>query len=104
MQQLEAHQFGQRLLNAELAAFKTDLEHLDLVRLAAYLEDTHLTTVDELLNEIGLGNRLAVLVARRLVDNGTLETKAAELPYQLAIQRQRGDGGQLCAMLPPDSG
>jgi len=105
VQQLEAHRFGQRLLNAELAAFKTDLEHLDLVRLAAYLEDTHLTTVDELLNEIGLGNRLAVLVARRLVDNGTPETKAAELPYQLAIQGSEGmvvNFARCCRPIPGD--
>jgi RelA/SpoT family (p)ppGpp synthetase len=107
VQQREAHSFGQRLLNAELAAFKTNLDHLNAARLALYLETTHLANLDELLNEIGLGNRLAPLVARQLV---TLEQSDSGLaqpqtPQQLAIQGSEGmvvNFARCCRPIPGD--
>ncbi|NEV61561.1 RelA/SpoT family protein [Thiorhodococcus minor] len=63
----EARAFGKRLLNAELSAFSIDIDGVDPIRLAAYLEDGGLRDLGELLDDIGLGNRLATLVARRLV-------------------------------------
>ncbi|NEX18839.1 RelA/SpoT family protein [Thiorhodococcus mannitoliphagus] len=63
----EARAFGKRLLNAELSAFSINIDGVDPIRLATYLEDAHLRDLGELLDDIGLGNRLATLVARRLV-------------------------------------
>ena len=66
MQQQEARQFGQRLLEAELARYQTGIASLPQEALARYLKQANLPDLPALLVEIGLGNRMSVLVARQL--------------------------------------
>ncbi|MBK1694096.1 bifunctional GTP diphosphokinase/guanosine-3',5'-bis(diphosphate) 3'-diphosphatase [Chromatium weissei] len=108
IRQLEAQTFGQRLLSAELAAFKTDIQQLNPLRIAAYLEETQLTSLDDLFNEIGLGNRLAALVVRRLliIEGEEIAHSAQHRhPHQLAIQGTEGmvvNFARCCRPIPGD--
>ncbi|WP_295399414.1 RelA/SpoT family protein [uncultured Thiocystis sp.] len=108
---LEAQNFGRRLLSAELAAFKTDVDRVDPLRLAAYLENGHLRGIEDLFGEIGLGNRLATLVARRLVgvegDEAAGETRQDRdlHPHRLAIRGTEGmvvSFARCCRPIPGD--
>ncbi|MCG6898085.1 MAG: RelA/SpoT family protein [Thiocapsa sp.] len=86
LKQREALALGQRLLTAELNALGTSLDSLDPIRLATYLEEANQYSLDDLLGDIGLGNRLAALVARRLAGGEDQET---ESPTDHHIPRQR---------------
>ncbi|MDN3524921.1 bifunctional (p)ppGpp synthetase/guanosine-3',5'-bis(diphosphate) 3'-pyrophosphohydrolase [Halomonas sabkhae] len=66
-QQTEAAQLGRRLLNKSLAAYETSLEELPEGAMAAVLKELELDDADALLTAIGLGTRVAHVVARRLV-------------------------------------
>jgi RelA/SpoT family (p)ppGpp synthetase len=65
--QTEAVAFGRRLLEKALADLGTDLDKLTDVQRDTLLETLRLSNWNQLLADIGLGNRLAVVVARQLV-------------------------------------
>ncbi|MCS2607869.1 RelA/SpoT family protein [Halomonas dongshanensis] len=67
-QQAEAMTLGRRLLNKALSAFETSLEELDEAVITRALEQLDAASEEALLESIGLGNRLAHVVARRLAD------------------------------------
>ena len=67
VQDQEAEVFGRRLLNAELASYGSDLDVLSETSIAACLRHSNLSSLAELLVEVGLGNRMSVLVARQLM-------------------------------------
>ncbi|MGD8560747.1 MAG: bifunctional GTP diphosphokinase/guanosine-3',5'-bis pyrophosphate 3'-pyrophosphohydrolase [Gammaproteobacteria bacterium] len=64
----EAIQLGRRLLEKSLASFSTGLDEIPESRINRVLEEYNLKSLDELLAQISLGNRVALLVARRLTD------------------------------------
>jgi Guanosine polyphosphate pyrophosphohydrolases/synthetases len=111
IKQREAQALGRRLLNTELAALGTTLEMLEPVRLAAYLEETGLGSLEELFGEIGLGNRLAPLVARRLAgaEGADSETRLDNRdlhPHRLAIRGTEGmvvNFARCCRPIPGDA-
>jgi len=61
----EAIDLGRRLLGQALSSFSMSIEGLDDTNLRTVLAELRMETLDQLLNEIGLGNRMALLVARR---------------------------------------
>ncbi|MCP5327623.1 MAG: RelA/SpoT family protein [Sinobacteraceae bacterium] len=63
----EAIDLGQRLLNQALGDFKLSLKNIDESAITAALGELGMQERDELFEKIGLGERLAPLVARRLV-------------------------------------
>lgn len=67
-QQAEAVILGRRLLNKALAPFETSLEELDERVFAKAFKELDVASLDALLESLGLGNRMAHVVARRLVD------------------------------------
>ncbi|WP_458527412.1 bifunctional GTP diphosphokinase/guanosine-3',5'-bis pyrophosphate 3'-pyrophosphohydrolase [Onishia taeanensis] len=67
-QHTESVQLGHRLLNKALAAYELSLEELPQSALPSLLEELGLKRSDELLESIGLGNRMAHAIARRLAD------------------------------------
>lgn len=67
-QHTEAVQLGHRLLNKALAEFETSLEELPDGLLPRLLKELSLKNEDALLESIGLGTRVAYVVARRLID------------------------------------
>ncbi|MFP4244557.1 MAG: bifunctional GTP diphosphokinase/guanosine-3',5'-bis pyrophosphate 3'-pyrophosphohydrolase [Ectothiorhodospira sp.] len=81
LQQSEAVDLGGRLLDKALAAYGTCLEEVDAHRMAALLADLELPDRDTLLGDVGLGNRMAALVARRLCREAG-EDQAAQRDHQ----------------------
>ena len=107
LQRQEARTLGERLLESELAAHQTSLAQVTAERLTAYLADTNLANLDALLAEVGLGNRLAALVARRLLDGGgEAPTQPQGTPQPpLAIKGTEGmvvTFGRCCRPIPGD--
>ncbi|MEF3194014.1 MAG: RelA/SpoT family protein, partial [Halothiobacillaceae bacterium] len=66
MREEEAVQLGRRLLDKSLNQFGSELDRISPERLKACVAEYHYASLDELYREIGLGNRLASLVARWL--------------------------------------
>ena len=63
----EAGELGHRLLTQALAAESTSIDELEPQRTALLLSEFGLKSMVELLEDIGLGKRIAPLVARRLL-------------------------------------
>lgn len=69
----EASMLGKRMLNRELEQLGESLENLSKARVRKVLKSFNLSTMNELLSNIGLGVRPAPLVARALVPDAPVE-------------------------------
>ncbi|MDD1609120.1 MAG: RelA/SpoT family protein [Methylococcaceae bacterium] len=67
--QQEAINLGRRLLEKELHAMKLQLDTIEESRLQALLTSTKTRSLDALLEDIGLGNKMPFLVAKRLTQD-----------------------------------
>lgn len=84
----EAVQLGRRLLDRSLAASSLTFEQLAPERLAATIKELKFVSADDLLESIGLGNRVAALVARHLVaDLETVPPDSKSGVFKKAITR-----------------
>ena len=84
----EAIQLGRRLLDRSLAANSLSFEQLAPERLAATIKELKFSSADDLLESIGLGNRVAALVARHLVaDLEVLRSDSKPGVFKKAITR-----------------
>ncbi|WP_137974583.1 bifunctional GTP diphosphokinase/guanosine-3',5'-bis pyrophosphate 3'-pyrophosphohydrolase [Pseudomonas sp. F(2018)] len=63
----ESINLGERLLNKTLTGFDSHLEKIAPERVQAVLGEYRLEVIEDLLEDIGLGNRMAYVVARRLL-------------------------------------
>ncbi|MFB3100946.1 MAG: bifunctional (p)ppGpp synthetase/guanosine-3',5'-bis(diphosphate) 3'-pyrophosphohydrolase [Gammaproteobacteria bacterium] len=68
LQEDEAIELGLRLLNRELDLFGYRYDQIQQSKLKEVLKEYHLDNDQALLAEVGLGNRIAPLIARRLID------------------------------------
>jgi len=68
LQEDEAIALGLRLLNRELDLFGYRYDQIQQTKLKQVLKEYHLDNDQALLAEVGLGNRIAPLIARRLID------------------------------------
>jgi len=99
----ESISLGERLLNKVLAGFNSHLDKLILERVQAVLGEYRLEVIEDLLEDIGLGNRMAYVVARRLLAEGGEELPSAEGP--LAIRGTEGlvlSYAKCCTPIPGD--
>jgi guanosine-3',5'-bis(diphosphate) 3'-pyrophosphohydrolase len=64
----EAVDLGRRMLDKALASFSTNLDNVSKERIEEVLQTLKLKSVDELLEQISLGNRVPMLMARHLVE------------------------------------
>jgi guanosine-3',5'-bis(diphosphate) 3'-pyrophosphohydrolase len=108
LQQKEAEALGRRLLDVELRAYGVVLTDLPGERLAAYLDQAKLPAAQALLTDIGLGNRMPALVARRLMGDsaGEPSVEAAGKTSSLAIKGTEGmviNYGRCCRPIPGDA-
>ena len=103
----ESVSLGERLLNKALAGFDSHLERIAAERTAAVLAEYQLAHLDDLLEDIGLGNRMAYVVARRLLAE-SLDATAEQLPGHdgpLAIRGTEGlviSYAKCCTPIPGD--
>ena len=107
----EAVKLGRRLLNRSLnpslAPESFGLDELPPERLANLLDELHLDSLDGLLEEIGLGKRLAPLIARRL-GSGHDESGAGRARSDQPLYIRGSEGmvisfGKCCYPIPGDS-
>jgi guanosine-3',5'-bis(diphosphate) 3'-pyrophosphohydrolase len=70
LQRSEAIELGQQLVNAALAEFQLDVEKIEPAVMNQALQEFNIKDKEELLAQVGLGERLAPLVARRLLPGG----------------------------------
>jgi (p)ppGpp synthase/HD superfamily hydrolase len=111
LQRQEAEGLGRRLLNAELSAYGTDLDGVPQAHLERYLAQSQLPDLAALLAEVGLGNRMPVLVARRLIAElgGAADVEAPPQEtgagHRLAIKGTEGivvNYARCCRPIPGD--
>jgi GTP diphosphokinase / guanosine-3',5'-bis(diphosphate) 3'-diphosphatase len=108
LQHKEAEALGRRLLDVELAAYGVDLSGVPDERLAAYLEHAKLARPEALLTDIGLGNRMPTLVARRLMGDGGSDG-CGDAPSQTGSFSIKGTEGMVvnygrcCRPIPGDA-
>ncbi len=65
-QQQEAIDLGRRLLEKELLAINMHLDQVDPTRIVELLDALQVKSMDDLLEDIGLGNRMPILIAKRI--------------------------------------
>ena len=83
LQRSEAVELGQQLLNSALEEFQLSVDKIEPAVMNQALQEFHYKDRDEMLAQIGLGERLAPLVARRLLPGGHDE-KGAITPLTVA--------------------
>ncbi|MDH1211221.1 bifunctional GTP diphosphokinase/guanosine-3',5'-bis pyrophosphate 3'-pyrophosphohydrolase [Pseudomonas chengduensis] len=100
----ESISLGERLLNKVLASFDTHLEKIAPERVQAVLGEYRQEVIEDLLEDIGLGNRMAYVVARRLLaESGDETLPSSEGP--LAIRGTEGlvmSYAKCCTPIPGD--
>ncbi|MEY3041157.1 MAG: hypothetical protein RLZZ174_239 [Pseudomonadota bacterium] len=100
----ESRTLGRRLLNRSLANADTNLSSLPSQRISDVLDELGFDTLDDLLEDIGLGNRMAYVVAQHLTQAGNAEAPlTVEHGGPLAIRGTEGlvvAYGKCCYPLP----
>jgi (p)ppGpp synthase/HD superfamily hydrolase len=71
---------GRRLLDKALASFDLSLSKVPTDRVEHMVKESSFETLDDLLEDIGLGNQMAQIAARRLLPEPSQETNAEETP------------------------
>ncbi|HHB1450939.1 TPA: RelA/SpoT AH/RIS domain-containing protein, partial [Serratia odorifera] len=98
----ESISLGERLLNKVLNGFDSALDKIPQERVQAMLHEYRQETIEDLLEDIGLGNRMAYVVARRLLGEGE-QLPSPEGP--LAIRGTEGlvlSYAKCCTPIPGD--
>ena len=97
---------GKRLLSKELAAYELSLEDVPNRTLNMVLEEYGYEDVQMLFSEMGLGNRIPKLVARRIAPGGSVVEPGEEHKIKpLAIKGTEGlavSFGKCCQPIPGD--
>ena len=88
LQSTEAVSLGKRLLDRSLASYSLTIERIPNAYLDKFVKSMQLASLDDLLKEIGLGNRLPLLVAKQLAG----QLKQPEVPNTQARKPQRPFG------------
>jgi GTP diphosphokinase / guanosine-3',5'-bis(diphosphate) 3'-diphosphatase len=104
LRRTEAIALGQRLVNQALGEFNLSLDDVTPESLASAIGELGMKDVDELYEKIGLGERLAPLVARRLMPATPTEEGIAQ-PAPLAIAGTEGllvSYARCCFPIPND--
>lgn len=107
-QQSQAGSLGKRLLNRALLSFNIKLEDIDEENIARYLKESHFETLDDLLTDIGLGNRMPHVVASQLIPEAdqTGLTKKTKRGKTISIRGTEGmvlSYGKCCHPIPGDT-
>jgi GTP diphosphokinase / guanosine-3',5'-bis(diphosphate) 3'-diphosphatase len=105
LRRTEAIALGQRLLNQALSEFRLALEEVSPEVQHAVLGEFGMKDLDDLYEKIGLGERLAPLVARRLLPAPPAPGGGAAAPAPLAIAGTEGllvSYARCCFPLPHD--
>ena len=106
-QQSESIELGRRLLDKALVSLQSSMKTIDPRTVEQLLAETRRASFDTILEEIGLGNRVALLTARRLLERGEgMPGASAEEALPLAIRGTEGmviNFGKCCYPIPGDT-
>jgi len=107
-QRSDALALGRRLLNRSLANADTSIKDLDFRRLRKVFTEFDVRKLDDLLEQIGMGNLMAYVVAQRLLaaDNPDFEAVNVDQGGPVAIKGGEGlvvNYGQCCGPVPGDA-
>ncbi|WP_288131939.1 bifunctional GTP diphosphokinase/guanosine-3',5'-bis pyrophosphate 3'-pyrophosphohydrolase [Microbulbifer sp.] len=97
---------GQRLLEKALSKFRLQLSDISEENIARGVKEAKCETFDDLLEEIGLGNRAAYSAAKLLAPADTVETEASHISSPLTIDAQEGmliSFARCCRPIPGDT-
>ena len=83
----EAIQLGRRLLDNELATYSSSVSQLSAEVVTVLLQSFKMESMDALLEDIGLGNRMAMLVARRLMPKDIAAPMSGKTGLKRALSR-----------------
>lgn len=104
----ESVALGRRLLNKALAGFSSQLDSVSPENIDVFLEQAGLSSLDHLLEEIGLGNRMAYMVAQRLTSQAATPEEDDRKPEEKGTLAIRGSEGMVmnyakcCHPIPGD--
>lgn len=104
----EAVLLGKRLLEKALADQVSSLSELPVQRIKALVREFNFTRFEELLAEIGFGNRVAALIAKRLLPGDDLEAPAPPKDHAQPLLIKGTEGmivsfGRCCRPVPGDT-
>lgn len=105
MHSREAAVLGERLLNQALRALKVEPESIDAARWEEVVRDANAKSKEEILADIGLGKRLNLVVARRLIKPGDLPQNDKKPLGSITIRGTEGlavQFAQCCRPIPGD--
>lgn len=106
LQRGEAILLGKRMLEKELAGTLSSLGDLPSERIQCLLDELGMSSFEELLAEIGLGNRVAALLAKRLLPDSEEIAAVDNSAQPLLIKGAEGtvvSFGKCCRPLPGDA-
>jgi len=102
----EARELGKRLLDQALRDAGTPLRKIDNARMQALLDEFGLNNTNELFEQLGLGERLAPLVSKALLQTAPGGAEAPGKPTPLAIAGTEGlvvSYARCCHPIPGDA-
>ena len=106
----ESVDLGRRLLNKSLDIYNSDLSQIPDVIIARVLHESGFIALEDLLADIGMGNRMSQLVAHRLIPtNEELSPESIDEPQSVAPLAIVGTEGMVikfakcCRPIPGDS-
>ena len=107
LQHDESVALGTRLMNKCLSNFNMSVQDISQSRIQRVIEDYNLKTFDELLNQIGLGNRIPQLVIRHMLPEqcAALDQSSKKTGHSLDIRGTEGTVvhyGRCCHPIPGD--
>jgi len=104
-QQGEVAQFGKRLLDNALEHIHLSLDKIPQKNIEAVLQTTHLNSLDELYEQIGLSNQIAPLLAKRFAEGVGAAKPASSTTTPLVIKGTEGMAvsfAKCCHPIPGD--
>lgn len=87
---LESIELGLRLLKQVFAELSIDYEKIPKESLQVLLEDLNYKSIDDLLYDIGVGNQMPMVIAKRLIVTDNNDLSQSSNRYALAIKGTEG--------------
>ena len=105
-QRHESVELGRRLLNQFLGHYSASIDEIDPDKLAQLLKEADFNELDDLLEDIGMGNRMAYVVARKLKPEDKVDNEPVKDNQKpIAVQGTEGmviQYAKCCRPLPGD--
>ena len=101
----ESVQLGERLLNQALASFRASIADVKEQHWAKLMKESSAKSRQHLLSDIGLGKRLAAVIARQLLSHGSGSPPESGVPGTVVIRGSEGMAVQFakcCKPIPGD--